>query len=467
MTSLLTLLVACEPDTVTVTGEGVRIVIADIEDLVLAKVFAVALDRSEALTLRCEMSDDASEVHILNEPAATEHSLRLFGLLADSTYDCTVETETAHAEFQVSTDPLPTWLPEWTVTGETTGYTLFNHLLNGLDANDQKLLIVDPQGQVRWYHLISEDVAGDLDSRYLGDGRVLYGGGYGGRPRSIDLAGETLYRLDSPLTGRTHHHHTEALDDGSVLSLVTTTNLVPENKEDWTGFGIEVVDPISGDLVWSWDSQTAVDAGQLPVPGSDKDPYHANAVWWTTDADGPAIYVSLRDRDAWMRLDRDTGLFTWTLGVDGDFTLLDESGEPSGPESWFYLQHAPELTGETLVVYDNGFGRPGGSYSRVVMYTLDIAERTIQQTWDWTEDHWTEPVWGDADLLSNGHVLVARGHCWDCNSADPDGRSALIELDPTLDEPTWRLDFTSDRDGLYRAQRIDGCALFDNQRWCP
>lgn len=466
MTWLLTLLVGCEPDTTTVVGDGLSVVLADVEGLVLAQRFGVIPDQPSAVSLRCTGADDPDEVHVLESPSAAAHDLVLFGLLGGTAYDCAVSAGAAQAAFRITTAPLPDWAPAWTVTGATRGYTLFNHVLNGLDANDQKLLIVDPQGRVRWYYLLPEQVAGDVDSRWLGDGSILYGGGYGARPRRIDLAGETLYRSASPLTGRSHHHHTEWLAGGEVLSLVTTANLVSEVKEDWTGFGIEVVDPESGSLVWSWDSQVAVDAGQLPVPTGDGDPYHANWAWWTSDADGPAVYLSLRDRDAILRLDRDTGRFTWTLGVDGDFALLDAAGAPADPASWFYLQHAPELTGDTLVVYDNGLGRPGGSFSRVVMYRLDVPGRTLQETWSWTEDHWREPVWGDADLLDDGHVLVARGHCWDCSSADVDGRSALIELDPALDAPTWRLDFDGDRDGLYRAQRIDGCELFANQRWC-
>jgi hypothetical protein len=30
----------------------------------------------------------------------------------------------------------------------------------------------------------------------------------------------------------------------------------------------------------------------------------------------------------------------------------------------------------------------------------------------------------------------------------------------------WRLDFTESTDTLYRAQWVDGCSLFANQRFC-
>ncbi len=462
---LLPWLFACEPATTVATGDGVRVVVGELPELVLARQVAISMDSSGSADLTCTAQDDPDEQHRVVTEVGSEHEFGLFGLLASTTYRCRVEAGAGQVDFGFTTDPLPDWMPEWSVTGETTGYTLFNHVLNGLDANEQKLLIVDPEGQVRWYRLLPEQVAGDVDSRYLGDGTVLYGGGYGARPRRIDLAGETIWRLDPPFIGRSHHHHAEVLDDGTVLSLVTTTNRVAEQEEDWTGFGLEVVDPGTGGLVWSWDSQVAVDAGQLPT-ASGGDPYHGNWAWWTTDEEGPAVWVSLRNRDSLVRLDRETGLFSWTLGSGGDFTLLDPDGQVADTEDWFFLQHAPELTGDTLVVYDNGIGRPGGSYSRVAMFDLDVTARTLQRTWDWTEDDWAEPVWGDADLLADGHVLVARGHCWECSTADVDGRSAIIELDPVSDVATWRLDFPGDRDGLYRAQRIDGCTVFASTRWC-
>ncbi len=38
---------------------------------------------------------------------------------------------------------------------------------------------------------------------------------------------------------------------------------------------------------------------------------------------------------------------------------------------------------------------------------------------------------------------------------------------PETDQVPWRLDFTGEHDGLYRAQRIAGCELFASERWCP
>ena len=87
--------------------------------------------------------------------------------------------------------------------------------------------------------------------------------------------------------------------------------------------------------------------------------------------------------------------------------------------------------------------------------------------WSYEEPGWSEPIWGDVDRLPNGNVLISQGHCYDCGGVDPKRRSAVIEVDPDDDTVVWRLDFSEERDGLYRADRVDGCAVFANQRFCP
>jgi len=47
-----------------------------------------------------------------------------------------------------------------------------------------------------------------------------------------------------------------------------------------------------------------------------------------------------------------------------------------------------------------------------------------------------------------------------------EARSSLIELDRETSEVQWRLDLVGESDGLYRAQRLGGCEVFENARWC-
>ena len=96
---------------------------------------------------------------------------------------------------------------------------------------------------------------------------------------------------------------------------------------------------------------------------------------------------------------------------------------------------------------------------------VDGPARTAELAWSWAEFGWYEPNWGDVDELPNGAVLIAMAHSY-CLGGNPDHRGSLVEVVPPGDV-AWRLDFLDADDSLYRAQRIDGCTLFANSRFCP
>jgi hypothetical protein len=151
------------------------------------------------------------------------------------------------------------------------------------------------------------------------------------------------------------------------------------------------------------------------------------------------------------------------LGKRGDFTLLDKSGQPASDEGWYNGMHAIDVYDDRIWVYDNGWDQDN---SRALMYTLDTENWTAELTFEYSEAGWREPVWGDADELASGNVLINMGHTW-CKGGNESHFGALVELDVNTKEPIWRLDFLDRDDASYRSQRVDGCALFQNSRWCP
>lgn len=403
------------------------------------------LPSAEPAEVTCR-GEDPFEVH----RAAADGEVVLYGLLAGTTYRCTFSTG---GVLTFTTDALPDDLPAWEVAGEAGWgeYTLFNHCTDRKGDRQAKLLVVDREGRLRWYHHVPYDAA-DLDAGYLGGGRFLYGGGYSAPPTVVDLAGETVSQAPEATTGGEYHHVAERIGTGEIAALATSPNTF--GALAFSGAVLEVFDGDLAAVAWEWDTQQGIDAGWFPAPEpGDRDPYHLNAVAFV----GDAVYASFRDLSRIVRFDRATGERTWTLGLGGDLAL-DDGGQ-------FYGQHAPEIDGDRILLHDNGVGRPGGSSSRVLELEVDLAAGVARTVWEWTEPGWYEPVWGDVDRLPDGHVLVARPHCGACAGGGA-GPTQLVEVDPATDEVVWRLSESEEDDAGYRAERIDGCALFANERYC-
>lgn len=421
-------------------------------------VLARAFDRAEDVPGRvlCTSADDPSEVHYVHG----QGEIVLYGLLADTRYDCVLSSGRAHEDRSFRTEPLPDWLPTWTlpVAGDAGGaYTLLNHGTDRRGDRQAKLLVVDPEGRLRWYFSVPYDAA-DLDVTYLGDGRFLYGGGFSAPPTILDLGGRAS--ADAPPLESPHdyHHDTEMLPSGEVMGLSESQNT--DGTTTWTGARVDRFDPALSMSTWSWDTQRAVDEGWLPVPTTDVDPYHTNSM----QVVGDQLYVNFRQRSIVARIDMPTGDLVWRLGPDGDFALVDDQGEPADDSGWFVGPHAPEHDGDRILFYDNG-GR-GNWRSRALELELDEDARTARVVWEFTEDGWYESIWGDVDRLADGHVLITRAHCTRCQP-NSDARTQLVEVDPATDEVVWRLVFDDPEDAGYRAERIDGCAIFANEKYCP
>lgn len=477
-------LAACGPRSTTAPSGSPELELLSLtavpgEDPVHRAAIQVRASAAVTLELRCEAPAEPAELHVLSSDIAwVESTLWVDGLLADTEYSCELwatepgSGEVVEGALGLHTGPLPEELPEMSVswpTGEPErahgGYVLFNHWTQDGDPKVQKAVMVDPEGRVRWSHVLDLEVSVGVEVNSPEPGVVLIAGGRGYNPSFVDYSGEILYRSPDPVSGGVYHHHAELLPSGDILSLASAENEL--DGLSWEGFLLETRAAWTGLVSWSWDSQLAVDAGLLPAGSQDSDAYHANAVQWVEDPDGEAVMVSLRYQGWILRIDPDTDTISWRLGAGGDFELLDPQGEALPDEEWFYGQHDPELDFPSLLVHDNGWSRPGEDYTRAVEYELDLDAMTATRVWSYTEPGWYEPIWGDVDRLPSGHVLIAQGHCYDCGAGDPERRTAIIEVDPATNEVLWRLDMPGERDAVYRADAVPGCAAFSNRRYCP
>ncbi|MEQ1565310.1 MAG: aryl-sulfate sulfotransferase [Myxococcota bacterium] len=406
------------------------------------------------------------EEHVVATDAG---SATVLGLLADASYTCTATAACGGEARQVAVDTPPLPVPEpllATRPGSAVSsgaYTLYNHQRPCLDAFTNRLYVVDPDGRVRWHRELGIDLPSsiDIESAWIEGQGVLWGGSDQpeGRPQIVALDHTEVHRAAYPgVTSDVYHHDVEWVD-GEIVGLVNRPVTGPVDTE---GFGLVAYDAATQTVTWSWDAQTAVDAGQLPPP-TQPDPYHANSLASVVDADGPGVYVSLLDTDTVIRIDRATGDVTWTLGRGGDFALVDPSGAPLPDDAWFDGLHAVDVFDGRLYLYDNG---QDVRQSQVMVFELDSAARVATLAWSWTEVGWYEPIWGDADELPNGNVLIAMAHNY-CVGGNPAHPGALVEVERPSGEVVWRLDFLDGDDATYRSQRIDGCAMFANRRFCP
>ncbi len=422
-------------------------------------------------------TDDTGELHALHsaEPAPA-HIFQLQGLLAEATYTCTATpscpTTTEPHTFTVATSPLPASLPTLVTTQPATenawgSYALLNHgrPCGGDDQN--RLLIIDHEGRIRWYlelEGLDQTSTIDLESQYLGGGRLAWGGGdrAEGSPQIVDLSGRILYTAAYPdAASHVYHHDIEYTGEERILGLINTDDV--QGPVQWEGFALIEHDPVTLEVTWEWYSQDAVTAGEL-LPDGSRDPWHANALAAVTDEQGEAVYVAFLNTNEIIRIDRATKAISWHLGVDRDFALVDPSGAPLDSDSWFSGLHAIDVDEEGhVMVYDNGWLNES---SRGLEFQLDTDNFIATLSWSYAEDNWYEPVWGDADALENGNHLINMSHNY-CMGGTRGHMGALLELDPTDNTPLWRVEFTDEDDASYRSQKLDACEIFANATLCP
>jgi hypothetical protein len=429
----------------------------------------VEVTTSEAAALELVCADEAGEgdeIVVSDASGTAKRSLTLTGLLADTPYACSVASGDTVVEFDFTTRPLPLPPPELIPggTGQADGYTLFYHGLwdvEGKDRPPSRLFVVDTMARVRWYYEVGY-VSIDVDAHLLEGQQILYGGALRVPPTVVGVDHTPILEFESD---ERFHHQIEPLSGGRILTLTEIDNT--DGVHTWTGFLVSVRELATLEILWSWSSQVAVDAGVLAVANEDADPYHANSAQLLEGEDEPHLMlVSLRNVDRILAIDVDTGEVVWTIGRSGDFALVDTEGDPLPDEQWFEGQHALEAHWPRILMFDNGplELRSDGTSSRALEIEIDPAKRIVTKTWSFADSSVHEALGGDANRLPSGNVLMTSPHCLVCDVSDE--HSKIVEVTPA-GEVVWRLDFGDERDLIYRAQRIDPCALFSNRTYCP
>ena len=384
------------------------------------------------------------------------HERPILGLRPDMPYVVTA-TVTAGSQ-QVLTDPvewhtppLPSDFPRLELVQANSslmepGLTLFNVRI------PTYLIVVDAAGQVRWFHRSNSKQSGH---RLLSNGHIIYSID---RMRliEIDWLGNQVadwYAEHAPnatplgassvaVDATALHHSVHEMPNGNLLALSVETREVDN-------FPTSTSDPdapvetrlVAGDVILEFTragelvhevslldllDPTRVGHDSLGphwdnwFPGS-ADWSHGNSA--TYDASSDAYLVSLRHQDAVIKVDRTTGSLTWILGNPANWgePWQDKLLAPLGTLEWPYHQHAAEVVGGCVEMYDNGNMRAPAYapeqtpfYSRAVRYTVDDDAMTVEQTWSYGSatgpEHFYSWRMSDADWQAGtGNMLIVSG----------------------------------------------------------
>jgi hypothetical protein len=427
----------------------------------------VQLELSSAAqaAVQCTLDTDPQEIFFAESTeASTSHTLRLSGLVPRETYSCSAAPicpEGAAQAFEYETEAAPQDLRQLAVEldpalGMEGAWTVAPFSLGPFF--DQTWIVAwGPDGRPRWWWPLPVGVGIWIEARYdVEAGEFVWGGGFDdqGRIRTIDLwDGETYAWAPPGWEDLTFHHDGKRIDDGRLMTLEIRDN--SEGYADWDGFGLRIHDPATGAVDFEYDSQRGVDEGYLRTAGGfqDTDPYHANWMDWKETDRGPEIYVSLCFEYQILALSATTGDMLWQLGPGLGWTVQDALGAPLSDDDLPQCQHGLEVSGETFLIYDNGWER---AESSVAEWHIDAEQKIATRLWTWT-DGWYEFALGDADWLPGDRVLVTK--------ASQFGLGSIVEVDKATGQVANQMSL--DQGGYtYRAERYAGCDLFTSVREC-
>jgi hypothetical protein len=300
-------------------------------------------------------------------------------------------------------------------------------------------LVMVEEGQVVWYFPTTGSLFGST-RRANGD-LVLLDPARG--LLQVALDGTIVHRLPQPDSspgapyGKIHHDVTVTPND-RLLFIANETKTID---------GVAVV----GEAIWEWDADqntvvkrwSAFDHLDWKTErGSRSSPsnwLHGNGL-----AYGPRgnVLLSMRNANLVASIAPDFSRVEWTLGgVNGSLRV--------DPADRFWGQHyVSEPAPGRVLIYDNGFERPEGTFTRVIEYAIDTANQRATRVWQHRQnpDVFAELV-GSARRLANGNTVILFGMIGGAGIST--GPLMAVEVDETGAE-RWRLAAGAGISRLYR-----------------
>jgi len=377
-----------------------------------------------------------------NEQMNTKHSVFVMGLIeeSDCSFDAIAKDDSGLTRV-ISKDILVASVPEafpeielvhFSKRKMQNGWTLVN-LVQSWEKLPLSIAIIDEQGRYRWYYkLPTQHTGSDNELKVMDDG-ILIGGTSGKIPSQyVSWEGQILWSADFYL----HHEILPwAEDQYMFLGVVATCEGAEWDAADVHLSGsMHIWDVKENTTVWNW----AFCDHYTPEVIVD-DWCHLNAIEKFPEED--AVLISSRDQNAIFKINVESGEVVWKLGENGDFAM--------NSDDLFYHQHAPEIQENgNVLLFDNGYKAPvkNRPYSRAIEIEYDETSMEAKVVWSYDHNGTFAKVWGDADRMENGNVLITFGQDY--------GVTRLVEVThENKPEVVWEVAFDNGW-GVYRSDRI-------------
>ena len=341
----------------------------------------------------------------------------------------------------ILTGPAPNSLPTVRVTEHVPGAVQPGFLLTQLLTTPPAAVILDRDGDYVWWYQEDEGfmpglfrVQMSLDRESLLFQRPSAGPNFEdlGELVRVTPTGDVVTSVAG--SDRSTHDFDE-LPDGTVAILRSHSQTVPDGRTVYGDRIIELAPDGTETQVWTvWD-WAEHDPEVFTPEEYGGDWSHANILRYYPDRD--AYYVSFRNFSSIWGIDRPTGDVFWRFGGDtSDYTDSDGSTELTS------MQHGFQITGDSIVVHDNGTRET--LTTRAVAYTLDPDHGLATRTLEYIPDPpYFNYALGDVVHHPDGNTLLALSMGGLVHEISPDGEllwDLSVELGSGIGYVTWEAD---------------------------
>ncbi len=359
-------------------------------------------------------------VSAIERTSTTQHKVSLFGLTPGTTYYYQVVIWQGHdaGESQVqsvTTGAVPTTLPTFTTTGDTSESGMDELVLMPVTTTKPLVVVVSPKGQVLWYH--EEDRPRTVTrARFSSDkASVLYDAiDAGGDSEIVRVALDGSSQSAVPVKGLGNDF--VQLTNGNFAALAADTR--DSNGMMLRGDKLVEVTPggTATDVASIWNCFNPATA---PGDGPAGEWTGASALVVDegaskTDESDDVFYVALRDLSTIVRIPRATGKCDTVIGKTMPTVSFADPADAFAHPGGF------NASSTDLAVLDADGA--GAGTSRAIEYALDLTANTATKSWSYTPSpavHVTSL--GHVSQLTQGRRLVNWSTAGRLDLADKNG----------------------------------------------